>query len=44
MNHPVRYLLEGASPLLFAPVILVLQQTPYVAAYQALSAASEADD
>jgi len=35
--HPVRYLLEGASPLLFAPVILVLQQTPYVEAYKALS-------
>lgn len=38
--HPVRYLLEGASPLLFAPVILVLQQTPYVEAYKALSGAS----
>lgn len=37
-SHPVRYLLEGASPLLFAPVILVLQQTPYVEAYTALSA------
>lgn len=38
ISHPVRYLLEGASPLLFAPVILVLQQTPYVEAYKALSA------
>lgn len=43
MSHPVRYLLEGASPLLFAPVILVLQQTPFVAAYQALSAGREAE-
>jgi hypothetical protein len=38
VSHPARYLLEGASPLLFAPVITVLQQTPYVAAYKALSA------
>ena len=37
-SHPVRYLLEGASPLLFAPVLLVLSQTPYVAVYRALSA------
>ncbi len=35
--HPVRYLLEGASPLLFAPVILVLQHTPYVETYKALT-------
>jgi len=35
--HPVRYLLEGASPLLFGPVILVLQQTPYIEAYRAFA-------
>jgi hypothetical protein len=35
--HPARYLLEGASPLLFAPVILVLQQTPWIVAYRALA-------
>jgi hypothetical protein len=35
--HPVRYILEGASPLLFAPVILVLQQIPYIEAYKAFT-------
>jgi hypothetical protein len=35
-SHPGRYLLEAAASLLLTPIVLILQQAPYVAAYQAL--------
>jgi len=35
--HPGRYLLEAIVPVLCTPVLLVLSQAPWVAAYRALS-------
>jgi hypothetical protein len=35
--HPLRYLVEAVLSLMLTPVMLVLLQTPFIAAYKALS-------
>lgn len=37
MTHPGRYLIEAIVPILALPVLLVISQAPWVAAYRALS-------
>lgn len=42
--HPGRFLLQAAVELVLTPVFLVIGQTPWVAAYRALSASREATE